>query len=412
MQHIVILGAGFGGIQTALELAKQFRNKKDVKISIVDKHDYQLFTPSLYEIATADEDMTSALPLKKSITVPLTDILKNTGVEIIKGIFTQVDPANKQVLLENGQKISYDYLVLAQGSTTDYFNIPGAIEHSYPLKTLADALRIRNQIEFTIQRNRNDISKKNIRIIIAGGGYTGCEFAAELGNMLQIIAWKNNYPHEKIEVVILEAMEKVIFGLDDRLSRDAYDRLDQLGIRIQLSSMITKVDDGFVELASGEKEAFDLLVWTTGVKALPIPFVGEAQPVDKKERLNTKTCLQILNSETIFAIGDCACVFNDQGRPVPPTAQNATQQAQYIALAIVECIAGRIPKPFVPKPHGFIVTLGGKWAILKWGNLYAKGFIGYLMRIAADLRYFYNIVGAWKALKIVLLQTELYSRND
>ncbi len=412
MQHIVILGAGFGGIRTALELDKQFRNKKEVTISIIDKQDYQLFHPSLYEIATADEDMTEPLPLKKSITVPLTDIFKNTRVEIIKGVFTQVDPTNKQVIFEDGRKVSFDYLVLAQGSTTDYFGIQGAMEHSFPLKSLKDALRIRNEIEFAIQRYRYDMNKKNIRIIIAGGGYTGCEFAAELGNMLKIIAWKNNYPPEKIEVTILEAMDKVIFGLDDRLSRDAYDRLDRLGIRIQLSSMITNVEEGFVTLANGEKEAFDLLVWTTGVKALPVPFTGEPQPSDKKERLNTKTCLQILNSEHIFAIGDCACIFNDQGRPVPPTAQNAIAQAKFVALAIVECVAGRTPPPFLPQQHGFIVTLGGKWAILKVGNWYVKGFIGYLARLYSDFRYFYNVVGAWKALKIVLLQTELYSRND
>jgi NADH:ubiquinone reductase (H+-translocating) len=412
MQHIVILGAGFGGIRAALELDKQFRGRTDVKISIIDKHDYQLFHPSLYEIATAEEEMTETLPLKKSITVPLAQIFHGTRVEIIKGVFTQIDHVNKFVQLEDGNKVNFTYLVLAQGSTTDYFGIEGAKEHSFPLKTLQDALRIRNEIEFTIQRYRMDVNKKNIRIIIAGGGYTGCEFAAELGNMLRIIGWKNNYPHEKIEIVILEAMNQVIPGLDERLSRDAYDRLDRLGIRIQLSSMITRVDEGFVELASGEKEAFDVLVWTTGVKALPIPFVGEPQPADKKERLNTKTCLQILNSEEVFAIGDAACIFNEQGRPVPPTAQNAIAQAKYVAWAISVCMGGHQPSPYAPQSHGFIVTLGGKWAILKLNNWYLKGFVGYLVRIAADLRYFYQIVGAWNALKIVLLQTELFSRND
>lgn len=412
MQHIVILGAGFGGIRTALQLDKEFRNKKDIQITIIDKHDYQLFHPSLYEIATAEEETTQTLPLKKSIAVPLADVYRGTKVEMLKGVFTQVDPIAKSVHLADGSKVNFDYLVLAQGSTTDYFGIPGAQERSFPLKTLKDALRIRNEISFTIQRHRMDVNKKNIRIIIAGGGYTGCEFAAELGNMLEVLAWKNNYPPEKIEVVVLEAMHQLIPGLDDRLSADAYNRLRSLGIRIQLSSMITKVEDGFVELANGEKEAFDMLVWTTGVKAQPISFVGETQPMDKKERLNTKTCLQLLNFQYIFALGDCACIFNEYGRPVPPTAQSAIHQAHYIAHAIVDCIAGREPAPYVPQAHGFIVTLGGKWAIVKWGNWYVKGFLGYLIRTGADFRYFYHLVGFMKAMRIVLLQTELYSRND
>ena len=412
MKKIVILGAGFGGVKTALELHKKYRDNSEIEISIVDKNNYQLFLPALYEIATAVEEMTEMMPLKKSITVPLQDIFANTKVKIISAEVLSVNATEKKLETKSGQPINFDYLVIATGSETDYFGIAGAKENSLALKSLTDALMIRNKIEFTIQRYRMDVNKKNIRIIVAGGGYTGCEFAAELGKMLDIIAWKNSYPKEKIEVVILEAMNELIPGLDSRLSDDTYDRLKALGIRIQLSSMIAKVTEGFIELANGEKESFDLLIWTTGVKAKLIPFVGTTEPLDKKERFNTKTCLQLLNHENIFALGDCACIYNPQGRPVPPTAQNAIAQARYIAYALAESIENRTPVPFVPEPHGFIVTLGGKWAILKWGNWYLKGKIGWLARVAADLRYFYRIVGLWKAIQITILQTDLYSRND
>ena len=412
MSHIVILGAGFGGIHAALDLDKQFAGNSDIKITIIDTHDYQLFHEQLYEVATAEEELTETKVLKKSITVPLLDIFRNTRVDVLKGMVVGVDSASQKVLLEGTEPVSFDYLVLAIGSTTDYFNIPGAQEYSFALKSLRDALRIRNEISFTIERYRMDVHKKNIRIIVAGGGYTGCEFAAELGNMIEILALKNNYPPEKIEIVIMEAMSELIPGLDSRLSEDAYNRLRSLGIRIQLSSMITAVEDGFVQLTSGEKEAFDLLVWTTGVKAKSLPFIGSAEPMDRKERFNTKTCLQLLNHQNIFSLGDCACIFDGSGRPLAPTAQNAIHQAHHIAYSIKETIAGRVPKDYVPAEHGLIVTLGGKWSIFRYNGWYIKGRVGWWLRVVSNLRYFAHVVGWSKALRIVLLQTELYSRND
>jgi NADH dehydrogenase len=411
MQHIVVIGAGFGGIRAALELEKKFETDPDVVISIIDKNDYQLFQPSLYEVATAEEELTETSVLKRSITVRLTDIFSSKNIHLILGNVTLIDAKAKKIFIDDNRTINYDYLVMATGSVTDYFGVPGAEQYSFPLKTLKDALRIRNEISFTIQRYRMDVNKKNIRIIIAGGGYTGCEFVAELGKMLEILAWKNGYPKEKIDLVILEATSQLIPGLDDRLSRDTYDRLTNLGVRVQLSSMITKVEDGFIQLDSGEKEAFDMLIWTAGVKAIQIPF-KEPLATDRKNRLNTKTCLQVLDYQNIFALGDCACIYNQAGRPVPATAQNAIHQAHYIADAVYESMQDRVPEPYQTKVHGFIVTLGGKWAILKQGNWYVTGLFGYLFRIGADYRYFASIIGYKKALKIIILQTDLYSRND
>lgn len=411
MQHIVVIGAGFGGIRTAFELEKKFKSDPDVVISVIDKNDYQLFQPSLYEVATAEEELTETLALKRSITVKLTDIFSSKKIHLVRGSVTFIDAQAKKIFIDGDRTINYDYLVMATGSSTDYFGVPGAEQYSFPLKNLKDALLIRNEISFTIQRHRMDVNKKNIRIIVAGGGYTGCEFVAELGNMLEILSWKNGYPKEKIDLVILEATSQLIPGLNERLSQDTYDRLTALGIRVQLSCLITKVENGFIQLDSGEKEAFDMLIWTAGVKAMQIPF-KEPLATDKKNRLNTKTCLQVLDHQNIFALGDCACIYNQAGRPVPATAQNAIHQARYIAGAVYESMQGRTPKPYQTKNHGFIVTLGGKWAILKQGNWYLTGLFGYLARLSVDYRYFASIIGYKKALKIIILQTDLYSRND
>ncbi len=410
MKQIVILGAGFGGITTALKLSSQIK-KIEVEITIIDEQDYHLFTTNLYEVATAEEELTSITQLKKTITLPITEILHSHPVRFVKGRFKLIDPEKKQVNLEDGKSFNYDYLVVAAGSITDYFNIPGAEANSIPLKTLKDALKIRNQVEFLIQAHRLDTSKKLLRFVVAGGGYTGVEFVSELSNLVRMLSWKYGYPHEKLEIVVVEGTNQLIPGLSDRLSRDAYRRLEQLGVRVMLSSFITSVSDQFLDFKNGERLAYDLLVWSTGVKARALSFTIPPAK-DKKGRCMTTPFLQTQTWPNIFVIGDMACVMNDQGIPAPSTAQDAVAQARYVAYAIVQQLQNKKSKPYSVLKHGFIVSIGGKWAILKVGHWYISGFLGYLVGQGAHLRYYASLVGWWQATKYVVFQMEIYTRND
>lgn len=408
--NIVIVGAGFGGLACALNLAKRFKNNPGVRVTLVDRRDFHLFAPNLYEVATAEEEFTSVKDLKKSVALPIADIIKGKAINFVRGEFMAADQKEKVIILKN-RKIFYDFLVLALGSETDYFNIPGAKDFAFPLKTLPDALRVRNQIEFALQSRRQDITKNVFRIAVAGGGYTGVEFAAELADMVKILAWKCQYPPEKIELEIIEAANKVAGGFSGRLSGDAAARLKELGARIRLLSPIVRVSKHYVEIFSGERIAYDVLVWTVGVKGKRLPF---KYPVaeDKKGRVKTNGCLQVQEHGNIFVIGDDCCVIDEHGVAARATAQDAIDQGRYVAEILPDILKNQRPRGYACLKHGFIVSLGGKWAIADIGRNYFTGFAGFTARQFANLRYYASLIGWIKAIKFLFFEIKIFGRND
>lgn len=410
-KHIVILGAGFAGIQSAIALEKQLNSNSNIKITLVDKRDYQLFTSNLFEVAASEEELVSIEQIKKSITLPISEILFGKKVNFIKKEVKEILPAEKKLVFENGE-LKYDYLVMALGSQSDFFNIKGAKEYSLTLKSLPDALRIRNQIEFALQSRQMDINKKVVRIVIAGGGYTGLELAGELRGLINILSLKYSYPKEKIEIKVIEASNKLIPGFDDRLSIDAYNRLSYLGISVSVSAKITEVDNHFVFLETGEKLAYDCLIWTTGIKATDMYF-NISMNLDMKGRILVNEYLQSKNFPEIFALGDNACILDKNNHPVPATAQDAIHEARYLTKSILSFMQNKLPnKTYIPKKHGFIVSLGGKWAIMSYNGVYLTGYLAWVVDQIAHIRYYTSVVGLIKAIKYVVFQVGLYSRND
>lgn len=411
MIKIAIIGGGFGGLQTALHLEKKFRGNKNVSLALIDKREYHLFTPNLYEVATSGEELTTIGQIKKSITFSFKEILKGKNIKFIQGEVTMLDAEKKQIILGN-KKLDYDYAVLALGSQSDFFNIPGAEQNAMILKDLPDALRIRNKIAFAMEAQRFEVNKKNLRFVIAGGGYTGVELAGELHGLVDFLAWQNQYPREKVEIEMIEGNNKLISGFDDRMSRDALWRLKELGIEVRLSERISAVDEHFISLASGDKLAYDILFWSAGVKASMVPSSGKID-ADSRGKLQTNEFLQLKNNPNIFALGDMACIMGQDGRPVPSSAQDAEDQAKYLASAIPAIIHNKKPrKPYKNIKHGFIVNVGGKWAIMSYWGIYVTGFLAYAIDKLAHIKYYLSIVSLWKAIKCIVLQTEIYSRND
>jgi NADH dehydrogenase len=392
-------------------LEKQFQKDPSIQIVLVDKRDYHLFTPNLFEVATADEELTTIKQIKKSITLPFAEILAGKKIQFVQGECLSIDSAQKKVLLQ-GRTLPYDFLILSSGSESDYYGILGAKEFGLPLKTLPDALRIRNKIEFALQAKAMHFNKKNLSFIIAGGGYTGTEVAGELKGFLDFLAWKYQYPREKIEILVVEASSKLVEGFDDRLSHDTYNRLQELGVHVRISSRISKVDQNFIELMSGEKLAYDALIWTTGVKASVLNNDGIFAQ-DRKDRISVNEFLQVGAMENIMVIGDAACVFAKNGKLVPGTAQDAVDQGKYVAQALPYLMKNKKPPlPYKNKPHGYILSLGGKWAILDYNNFYVTGYFAYVAGVLAHLRYFASLIGIIKAIKLTWFDAELYSRND
>lgn len=410
MTKIVIVGAGFGGLSAALGLEKTFRGNKNISITLVDRHDYHLFTPNLYEVAAADEEVAGMAQLTKSICLSIAEIIRGKHISFIKGEMSFVDQRSKRIKV-GVRELDYDYLILSPGSQNEYFGIEGAKQYSLSLKNLKDALRIRNAVEFAVQAHKNDSIKQYVRLVVAGGGYSGVELAGEICNLSDFVAWKNGYPREKIEITVIEAANQLIAGFDKRASNDIFRRLENLGVRVKLLSPIFKVDQHFIELASKERLAYDVLIWTTGVSGVKIPAEIPFL-VDRRGHVETNEFLEAKGNDNVFVIGDCGQGKDPGGVVAPDTAQAAIAKGRYMAYALPVLMKNKKPRPFTTGENAFIVAVGGKWGIFKGWNIYITGFIPFVLRVAANLRYFAGLIGWYKSVKYVLFQVKLYDRND
>lgn len=410
MKQILILGGGFAGVKTALNLEKKLKHDKDVSITVVDDEPYHLFHANLYEIATSPEELTSIAQLKRSVVLPFKDIFANKKINFVQGIIENVDLQRQSVSL-GSRSLNYDYLVLALGATNNFYNIPGAEENSLTLYSVKGALRIRNRLEFLAQMHRTDVSKKQIRIAIAGGGFAGVEIAAELKGYLDYLAWENNIPREKFETLIIEGGNRVLPGLEMQISMDVGGRLRSLGVRIQTDSFIAKVDEHFLEFKNGEKISYDCLIWTAGVKSNSVPMSPQVNE-DRSGRIAVNEHLQMPAYPNVFVAGDKACIMDKDGRPLPGTAMQAMDQANFLGEAISKTIENQKPEAYQTKKTPFFIPLGGKWMIFKFGPIYITGLLSYLIRQAAFFRYFMSILGPVKAARLLYLENKLYVRND
>jgi NADH dehydrogenase len=348
--------------------------------------------------------------LQKAITLPLKNILKGTRVEFAQAEVKSIDLKNKQVKT-SGKTFDFDQLIIATGSVTDDFGIKGAKEFALPLKTLQDALRIRNRVEMAFQTHTTDMTKKPLRFVVAGGGYTGCELAAELLKLKNFLCWKYNYPWEKVEILVVEAAKELIPGFSKRMSDDAFLRFKDLGVSVLLSSSIQEITSQFVKLSSGDELTYDAVMWTVGIKARQLEMVPMAA-ADRKNRILVNEFLQIQGNHNVFALGDAACVLDEQGRPVPCSAQDAIDQAGYLSKVLPLILGNKKVDKYIPKKHGFIVCLGGKWAIMDYKGVYLTGFLAYFIDQLAHIRYLAKIIGWVKAILFVWFEVRLFRRND
>lgn len=410
MKQIVVVGGGFGGIACALSLARKLSAHSDAQITLVDRHPHHVGHTYLYEVASSPEELASIEQLRQSVAIPIKDILADTKIKFHQGELKQVDPDQRELILDQG-KLNYDYLVLALGSTSNFYGIPGAEQYAIPLKSVRDSLAIRNRIGFLLDAHRQDLTKQSIRIVVAGGGFAGVEMAAELKGLLDFLSWKENYPRYKLEVMIVEGSNQLMPGLGEQVGRDVYARLKNFGFEIMLNSMISNVGEHFLEFKNGEKLAYDCLIWTAGVKANQVPFTKD-MAVDRGNRLMVNSMFQIETYPNVFVIGDETCYLGTDGRPLPGTARQAIDQGKYVGYALAQILHNKKPPAYVCKDYGYIVPLGGKWAILKSQRFYMKGYLAYVIRQLSWFHYFWAILGFTKAFRLAILENRLYGRND
>jgi NADH dehydrogenase len=404
-KNIVVLGGGFAGMRAALDLAEYFKDRPGYQIIIIDRKDYQTYYSALYEAATAEHGMVEARLVKRAVTIPITEVFKRSKVKFYKAYIEAIDLENGHITTDS-RVLPYDYLVIAMGSVADYYGIPNLDKYGFALKSLEDAIMIRDRME--------DIATKkdSAQIVIGGGGFAGAEFAGELHNLIMHESEIHGKKPENFKLMIVEGSTGLVSGLSDRVSEIIKKRLEQKNVEMRFSTLITEAGKDYVVLNNKERVPCDLLVWTGGVRSCRLP-VSSNLDRDKKDRTMTTDYLNLKNYPRVFIAGDNLCYTDPRSKKLAPqTAQEAIRQGSHVAKNIYRAVLEKNPHPYTAGPVRYIIPASGKFAILYTPNIVISGFAGWVIRKFADLKYFMSIMPFFKAINFWLFENRMFIKND
>lgn len=408
VKNIVILGAGFSGLKVAQDLSKKLKDP-NYKITLIDKSDKHLYRADLYEVATAfNKKITKKCLTKLSNTIatPIKELINPKKVKFIKDEVLKIEPG--QVKLKKSKPVKYTYLVIALGSITNYFRIPGLKQHSFPLKDIQDGLAINCHLDQQLQSLWQKKKHKDLNIVIGGGGATGVETAAELVGAYNKLAKKYKYPRNKIHIHLVEG-QNLLGGMGKEGTRLIKNRLKKLGVKLHTKRFITKVTKTKITLKRPDKKlttlSCDTLIWTGGVKIPPV-LNGKA--------IMVRPTLQTKRAPSIFAAGDNA-FFPDEDNPkerLPMLARTAYEQGKVIAKNIIRSIEGRPLKTYKKQGLLYILPIGKRYAIFKTENHIFQGAAAWYLRRLVFLKYSLSILPFFKALRKWAHGTRIFIEND
>lgn len=391
--NIVVLGAGYAGMMTTKRLTQLFTSE-EVDITLVNKHNYHYQTTWLHEVAAGTIDVNRS-------RIMISDVINTRRVQFIQDTVVKINKDQKTVQLENGE-ISYDYLVIGLGFEKATFGIKGMEEHAFSIQTVDTSRMIRDHIEYQFARYRNEENPdpSMLTIVVGGAGFTGIEFLGELAERIPVLCKKYDIPRQDVKIIDVEAMPTVLPGFDEDLLQYAKQSLEARGIEFSLNTMIKEVRKDAVIVGDNEEEIkTDTFVWTGGVQANRI--VGESGFELTKGKVNVDATLRAPENEDVFILGDCAWVMNNEtGKPYPPTAQIAMQEADVCAHNINTMLYGGTLKEFKYDDKGTVASLGGSDAmgtVFNGNKLY--GLQASVMKNIVDDRYLFLLGGPKLVLK-------------
>ena len=404
-KNIVILGGGFAGVRVALDLDNYLHDNSEFEIILVDRHDYQTYHPGLYEAATTEHALVAAKKVKRTVAIPFTDIFSKTKVKLFKGYIEHIDTKSGKVITDS-RAIKFNYLICAMGSIADFYDIPNLEKYGFTLKSVEDAIMIRNRIEDLV------VKRDSARIIIGGGGFVGAEFAGEVHNLLKHECAHHGKELANFKVLVIEGGTSFMPGLSEKVSAIVSERLSQKGIESRFGALITEVAGDHVMINMKERVSSDLLIWTGGVRSCKLPLDCELEH-DKKDRTPTTLSLNLPNCPNIYIAGDGLCFMDPVSKKfVPQTAQEAIHQAKLVARNIYRSINGKSLAVYHPGAMRYVIPVTGKFAVMYSPNLIISGFWGWVIRKGADLRYFLSILPITKALSYWLFENKIFMKND
>jgi NADH dehydrogenase len=371
-KHVVIVGGGFGGISLAKKL-----KKADVDITIIDKNNHHLFQPLLYQVATA------ALS-PGDIAVPIRAILgERKGLKVLLGNVTEVNKKDKFVSLENGRQINFDYLVLAPGAQYNYFGNDDWKQHAPGLKSVGDALQIRERILLSLEKAEQledpKLREPYLTFVVIGGGPTGVEMAGAIAEIAKrnMMRDYNTFSKNETRIFLVEAAPKILNGYPDSLSERARESLEDMGVRVLLNTPVTDIGHHKVSFSEGTINTPNI-IWAAGVAAAPLLSSLETEQ-DRTGRVVVNDDLSIPGHSNIFVIGDAAHKKDKNDNPLPALAPVAIQQGEFLGTMIRDEINGEDRQAFHYVDKGTMATIGRAKAVADIRGFKFSGFFAWIL---------------------------------
>jgi NADH dehydrogenase len=380
-KRILILGGGFGGVYAALHLERLLARAPEVEICLVSRDNFFLFTPMLHEIAASDLEITN-------IVNPLRKLLRRAKVFV--GEVDRIDLPNKRVVISHGHhnddnhshRLKYDHLVLALGSITNFFNLPGFAELALAMKSLPDAIQLRARIIRSLEGANSECSlgdrQSLLTFVVAGGGFAGVETVAALNDFVRgALQFYPNLRERMLRVVLVHPGELILPELGESLGRYAQKVLAQRGVEIRLNTRVTSMTENEVCLKDSPPIPSSTLIWTGGT--VPNPLLSSLPCQKEGGRVLVNEFLQIPGWPEVWAVGDCAFVPDNHqpGKSHPPTAQHAIREGRVAAQNLALALAGRPLKPFSFKTIGLLASIGRRTGVARVLGINFSGFFAW-----------------------------------
>jgi NADH:ubiquinone reductase (H+-translocating) len=387
LHHVVIIGGGFGGLYAAKAL-----RRAPVRVTLVDRRNFHLFQPLLYQVATGGVSA-------GDIAYPLRSIFaRDRHFSVVMGEVTDIDVSQRTVHLRDG-RLTYDTLILAPGSTHQYFGHDDWARHAPALKTIEDALEIRRRIFLAFEAAERESDPEERRalmtFVIVGGGPTGVELAGTLGELAH-----GTLKHDfraidpaDAQIFVLEGGERILSAFPPDLSAKAEAALGRLGVTVRTGTLVTDIHDNTVTMRRGESteslQAHTIL-WTAGVKSSPL---GEALAkragveLDRAGRVKVAADLTVPGRPELFVIGDLAHVAPQDGKPLPGLASVAIQEGHYVGEAIGQRLQGKTPSGFRYVDKGNLAIIGRNAGVADFGRFHLDGFLAWILWLFVHIYY-------------------------
>jgi NADH dehydrogenase len=383
IKHIVIIGAGFAGLWAVKSLLRA----KNVRVTLIDRNNYHTFLPLLYQVGAAEIE-------PEQIAYPIRALLrKNTNATFLKTTVNFIHFKEKYIECP-AHRIDFDYCIIATGSTSHYFGIQGAQRTAFPLKTLDDAVIVRNHIlncfELASSHTHEKDRRRLLSFVIVGGGPTGVEFAGALSELIKG-PLRKDFPvldKDEIRIYLVESAERVLGMFSPALSEYTHSKLKSIGVTLLLKKAVKEITGQGIVLSDGETISSETVVWTAGVQGKTVDSESNI-PLVRNNRVKTTPELQVPGFDYIYIAGDLNGI-EENGAPLPMIAPVAIQQGMHAAQNILLQLQQKKPAIFHYKDKGGMVTIGRNAAIAQLGNIEFKGFIAWIIWLVIHLM---NLIG-------------------